>query len=317
MNRYVITMAVALLCGCGLRAPTPDGSGTIECTQVQVAPQVAGRIAELLPQEGDAVEAGAVVARLDATDYELRMQEATAAMLQAKAQLDLVLAGPRTEDIEFARQQVNEAEASARAAATDLQRLKQALDAGSVTPKQADDARANAERTGAVLAARQRSLEKLEKGSREQEIAVARAQLQLAEARLAQAVKAVADCTVLAPMDGVVTTRSRERGEIVSPGATLLTLSRLDEVWVSVYLPETHLPRVKLGQKAKVRVDGDAKTYEGTVTFISSEAEFTPKNVQTPEERAKLVYRVKITLQNKDGVFKPGMPADAYLVAAP
>ena len=113
-------------------------------------------------------------------------------------------------------------------------------------------------------------------------------------------------------MDGVVTTRSREEGEMVGVGTPLVTLSRLDEVWLSIYVPESHLGRVKLGQAAKVRIDGDGRRFDGLVTFISPEAEFTPRNVQTPDERAKLVYRVKITLKNPDGVFKPGMPADGY-----
>ena len=132
-------------------------------------------------------------------------------------------------------------------------------------------------------------------------------------ARLALAEKAVADCRVTAPMDGVVTTKSREEGEVISVGTPVVQLSRLDEVWLSVYVPESHLARVKLGQPARVKVDGDKRFFEGLVTFISPEAEFTPRNVQTPDERAKLVYRVKITLKNPEGIFKPGMPADGYL----
>jgi HlyD family secretion protein len=136
-----------------------------------------------------------------------------------------------------------------------------------------------------------------------------------AKARVALAEKAASDCTVTAPADGVVTTRSREPGEFVGPGAPLVTISRLDEVWLSIYVPEPNLGRVKLGQAAQVRIDGSDRQFKGTVTFISPEAEFTPRNVQTPDERAKLVYRVKITLPNPEGVFKPGMPADGFLEA--
>ena len=98
-----------------------------------------------------------------------------------------------------------------------------------------------------------------------------------------------------------------------SAGTTLLTLSRLDEVWLSVYVPEPKLGQIKIGQTARVRLDGSTNEYAGKVTFISPEAEFTPRNVQTPDERAKLVYRVKITLPNPDGVFKSGLPADGFL----
>jgi HlyD family secretion protein len=183
----------------------------------------------------------------------------------------------------------------------------------SVTQKQLDDAQFLAERTAAAVAGAEQNLKRLEKGNRAEEIQVARTQVELATTRLAQVEKSLADCTVTAPMDGVVTTRSRETGEMVGAGATLLTLSRLDEVWLSVYIPETRLGKVKLGQPARVKIDGDSREFKGTVTFVSPEAEFTPRNAQTPEERAKLVYRVKITLPNPEGVFKPGMPADGYL----
>ena len=96
-------------------------------------------------------------------------------------------------------------------------------------------------------------------------------------------------------------------------GSTLVTVSCLSNVWLSVYVPENRLSKVRLGKPARVRIDGVAKAFDGVVSFVSEEAEFTPKNVQTPEERSKLVYRVKIALANPDGVFKPGMPADGYL----
>lgn len=242
-----VLAAMVLIAGCRFAGNKPDGSGTIECTQVDVAPLVAGRIASLPPQEGDAVKAGDLVAQIEATDYGLRRDEAAALLAAAEA---------------------------------DVKRIREVFEKKSVTQKQMDDVQAAYD---------------------------------LAKARFALAEKAVADCTVAAPANGVVTTRAREVGEFVAPGSPLVTISKLDEVWLSVYVPESRLGRVKLGQRAKVKIDGDPKLYEGRVTFISPEAEFTPKNVQTPEERVKLVYRVKITLPNPDGVFKPGMPADGYL----
>lgn len=243
----ILILSAGFLPGCGFIGGAPDGSGTIECTQVQVSPQVAGRIAKLPPQEGTALKKNDLVAQLDPTDYELKRDEARA---------------------------------TAKIAEADLKRIQQVFESKSATQKQMDDARTAYD---------------------------------LATARLAIAEKAVSDCTVRAPMDGVVTIRNREEGEFVGVGTPLITLSRLDEVWLSVYIPEDRLSRVKLGQPARVRVDGDKTAYEGILTFVSPEAEFTPKNVQTPDERAKLVYRVKITLPNPEGVFKPGMPADGFL----
>jgi HlyD family secretion protein len=251
-RRWTIAMAVALcaLTGCRLGDGKPDGSGTIECTQVQIAPQVGGRLASVQAQEGDALKTGQLVAQIDPTDCELRLAEARAA---------------------------------ARAVEADYQRIKTVFEKKSATQKQMDDAQAAVD---------------------------------LAHARLAMAEKAVADCAVRAPTNGVVSIRCREAGEMIAPGMPVVVLERLDDVWLSIYVPEKNLGLVKLGQPARVKLDGDGKMYEGTVTFVASEAEFTPRNVQTPDERAKLVYRVKIALKNPDGIFKPGMPADGYLRSA-
>ncbi len=310
----IFLLALAgLVAGCNWNGNKADGSGTIECTQVQVAPQVSGRVLRLPPQEGDALKKGDLVAEIDPTDYALKRDEARASLAQAQAQLDLMLAGAREEDVRRARSQVDEARAAAAAARADLQRTKEVYAQQTVTAKQMDDAQAAADRTAAALAAAEQALVKLEAGNRKEEIRLAQAQADLAKVRLAEAEKAVEYCTVTAPMNGVVTTRSREEGEMVAVGTPLVTVSRLDEVWLSIYVPETRLARVKLGQPAQVRIDGQAQRYEGVVTFVSPDAEFTPKNVQTPDERAKLVFRVKITLKNPQGVFKPGMPADGFL----
>jgi HlyD family secretion protein len=312
MTITLLTLA-GLVTGCHWNRNRSDGSGTIECTQVQVAPQVSGRVNRLPPQEGDALKKGDLVAQIDPTDYTLKQNEARAALAQAHAQLDLMLAGARQEDVQRARSQVDEAKAAAAAAAADLQRTREVFAQQTVTAKQMDDAQSAADRTAAILAAAEQNLTKLLAGNRKEEIQLAQAQVDLAKARLAQAEQAIAYCRVTAPMNGVVTTRSREEGEMVGVGTPLVTLSRLDEVWLSIYVPQTHLVRVKLGQRAQVQIDGQTKRFDGIVTFISPEAEFTPKNVQTPEERAKLVFRVKITLKNPEGVFKPGMPADGFL----
>lgn len=317
MKIIAIILAMTILTGgCAFNSRQPDGSGTIECTQVDIAPQVAGRIVTLVPQEGDLVRQGDLVARLDAADYELKRNEAGSAVAVARAQLELLLAGSREEDIEHAREQVIEAQASAGAAEADLRRISSVYQSGTATQKQMDDAKAQADRTKAALAAAGQNLTKLEKGSREEEIRLAETQVAQADARLALAEKAVADCTITSSINGVVTTRIHEEGEFVPIGAPLITVSRLDEVWLSVYVPETSLGGVKIGQNARVKIDGRPDLFEGKVTYISPTAEFTPRNVQTPDERAKLVYRVKITLPNKEGIFKPGLPADGYLTGS-
>jgi HlyD family secretion protein len=308
---------IILLSGCGFKNGKPDGSGTIECTQVDIAAEVPGKIVALIPQEGDYVKQGEVVARLDPRDYELKRNEARAAVAVARAQLELLKAGSRKEDIERAREQVGEAKAVAESSAADLRRITSVYQSGTATQKQMDDARAQADRSKAILAAAGQNLIKLEKGNREEEIRLAETQVAQAESRLALAEKSVTDCVITSLVNGVVTTRIHEEGEFVPVGAPLITISRLDEVWLAVYVPETALGDVKIGQEARVKIDGRPDFFEGRITYISPTAEFTPRNVQTPDERTKLVYRVKITLDNKEGIFKPGLPADGYLQKAP
>lgn len=306
-------LAAPFCVSCNLHPVKPDGSGTIECTQVRAAAEVAGRVAALHFSEGDHVSQGQPLGEIDPTGYQLRRDEAAAALAQAQAQLDLMLAGSRDEDIQRARAQVREAKAVADASAADARRIGEVFEKGSATPKQRDDAAAAAERASAAQAAAEQQLARLIRGNRQEEVRGAQAAVDLAKARLAQAEKSIRDCAVLAPVDGIITTKSAETGEVLALGTPLATISRLDEVWLSLYIPEDHLGRVKLGNKAAVMIDGDSTRYEGTVTFVSPEAEFTPRNVQTPDERVKLVYRIKVTLPNPKGIFKPGMPADGYL----
>jgi HlyD family secretion protein len=311
----VALVSLALVGGCGHGAHRPDGSGTIESTDVLVAPEVAGEIVELPPQEGDALAKDDLVARIDDEDYVHRRDQARAALALAQAQLDLTIAGARDEDIQAARDQVRQARASSDLAESNRGRIERLFGKGSTTQQQLDEARAAAERAAAALSSAEEMLAKLLRGSREEEVRIAQASVDQARAQLALAESALDDCTVKAPIAGVVTTRIREVGEFVGAGAPLVALSKLDQVWLSIYVAESRLAGVKLGQPAYVKVDGDPTYYEGKVTFVSPEAEFTPRDVQTPSERTKLVYRVKISLPNPNGVFKPGMPADGYLEA--
>ncbi len=149
---------------------------------------------------------------------------------------------------------------------------------------------------------------------RQVEIDVAEAQLWQAESALALFEAQESKHTLTAPRGGLITTRVAEPGELAMPGATLLTLADLDTVTLKVFVPETQIGRVKVGQSARISIDSVDTVFEGTVSYIASEAEFTPKNVQTQEERVNLVFGVEITLDNPDHILKPGMPADAEII---
>jgi len=310
----LISATVVLLSGCSKSVDdgTIRASGHIEATEVRLAAKVGGRLLEAPLEEGEAITAGALVAQLETVDAEHQLAQARANVEAADAQLRLLLAGSRAEDLRRAEDQMAQAQAELDAARRDLDRLSGLADRGSATEKSRDDAATRQEIAERAVAAARAQLDKLVAGPRRQEIETARAQRASADAMVAAVEQQITDATVLAPCDGVVTTRIAEPGEILPPGATIAVLTDLDRPWLTVWIDEPSLSRVTLGQSVTVRVDGSDRDFEGTVSFISPVAEFTPKNVQTPDERAKLVFRVKVHLANPDGIFKPGMPADAH-----
>ena len=318
MNRPLISsvciLAIVILSSACQEADD-DGSisasGHIEATEIRLAAKVGGRLLEAPLEEGRTVAAGDLVARFETTDAEHRLAQARANVEAADAQLRLLLAGSRAEDLRRAEDQLAQARAELDAATRDLKRLSGLAERGSATEKSRDDAATRAEVAERAVAAATAQLDKLVAGPRRQEVEAARAQRASTEAMVAAVEQQITDAAVLAPVDGVITTRVAEPGEILPPGATIAVLTDLSRPWLTVWIDEPSLSRVVLGQKVAVLIDGSDRTFEGTVSFISPVAEFTPKNVQTPDERAKLVFRVKVQLANPEGIFKPGMPADA------
>jgi HlyD family secretion protein len=302
-------------------------SGHVEATEVHVASEVAGRILDLRVKEGDRVAAGDVIARLDTRDTELQMQRARAERAAADAQVRLLKAGAREEDIRQADAQVLAAEADVttieaelRVAQMDLERFETLLQANAGSRKQRDDAMSRVDvarerQRGArerVQAAREAAA-RLRAGARKEEIDAAVARVAGVDAQLAVLKKAKGDAEVLAPAAGIVTQKLAEAGEIAAPRTPLVVITDLDHAWANLFVPEPMIPRIKLGQAATVFTDAGGQGLMGSVTFISPKAEFTPRNVQTAEERSKLVYRIKVGVDNASGVLKPGMPVDADL----
>lgn len=314
MSRVTMVLAVLAVAACG--KGKDDGvitaSGHVEATEVRLSAKVAGHVESLRIQEGDTVTAGQEIARIDTTDVRLALAAALAERAQADAERRLRVAGSRREDVREAEAQVQRAEADRRGAQEDLERMETLLRSGSGTEKSRDDARTRRDVAAASLDAAKERLLKLKAGSRPEEIDSASARVAAADAKIEQLKQQIADAVVKSPVDGVVTEKLVEPGELITRGTGLVVVTELARPWLTVYLPEPDLGRVRLGQQAEVATDAGQKR-SGRVTFVSSQAEFTPKNVQTSEERAKLVYKVRIGLENADGLFKPGMPAEARL----
>jgi HlyD family secretion protein len=313
-------------------APKPPAdrvrvSGQVEATDVQVAAPVGGRLLELRVAEGDRVKAGDLVARLDTSDAQLALARAKAERDQAEAQLRLLLAGARPEEIRQADAQrataaadVSAADAELAAAEADVKRFEDLLASNSGSRKQRDDAVTRRDVAKArVQAARDREaaaregVARLRAGPRREDVDAARARVAAAAAQIATWEKAIADATLSAPIAGVVTEKLADRGELLSPRAPVVVIADLDHVWANVYVAEPDVPRLRLGQPATVFTDAGGAGLPGTISYVSSKAEFTPRNVQTAEDRSKLVYRLKITVDNRAGALKIGMPVEAEI----
>ena len=312
-----VIAALALATACGGRALPSllTASGHVEATDVRLSTKVPGRLASMDVREGDAVKAGQQIARLETTDLNLALQQARAERDQAGAELRLRLAGARAEDIAEVQAQLTSAEADLAGAERDLGRMQELLARGSGTTKSRDDAETRRDVLRGRLAALRQGLARLRAGSRSEEKDSARARVAAVEARIDQLEQQVKDATILSPLDGVVTQKIAEAGELLQVGSGLCVVTDLAHAWLTVYLPEADLGLIRIGQDALVVTDG-GQSRKGHVTFIASKAEFTPKNVQTKDERVKLVYKVKVGLDNADGLFKPGMPAEARLTPA-
>jgi HlyD family secretion protein len=309
-------------------APATRASGYVEATEVRVAADVGGRLLEVKVAEGDRVNAGDVVARLDTADADIALRRAQAERDQAQAQLALLRAGSRAEDVRQAQSQaqaaqadVKAAQADADAAAADVERFENLLRANAGSVKQRDDAvtrrdvaqaRARGAQERAQAAAD--TLARVRAGARPQEIDAARARVAALDAQIATVEKAVNDAVVKAPASGIVTSKILHTGEMAAPRAPIVVLTDLEHAWANVYVDERLVPQLRIGQAATLVTDAGQRL-PGTITFISPKAEFTPRNVQTAEERSKLVYRIKVTADNRDGVLKPGMPVEADLAA--
>ena len=321
---------LAVLAGNGCRRGEADAalraSGYVEATEVRVAPEVGGRILSLGVDEGDRVDAGKTIATLDTTDTELVIRRVDAERSQAAAQLRLLRAGARPEEIrqavaqaESAQAEIAAADSELRAANDDVTRFEALLKSNAGSRKQRDDAVTRRDVAAArVQSAKERSraaaeaVARLRAGARREEIAAAQARIDAIEAQLAALRKSVNDATLTAPVSGIVTSRLVDPGELIAARTPVVVLTDLDRAWANVYVDEPVVPRLSLGQTIPLVTDAGQRI-EGRITFISPKAEFTPRNVQTAEERTKLVYRIKVTTDNRQGILKSGMPVEAEL----
>jgi HlyD family secretion protein len=292
-----------------------EASGTLEATEADLGFQVPGRIDSIMVQEGDRVTAGERLAVLDLKELSARREAASAQGAAQRARLAELERGFRPEEIAQAEVALRSASFRLSDAERDRTRVRNLFEGGAVSRQALD----NQESTyNVALAERDRLQEQvtlLKSGSRPEQISAQRALVAQAQAALAQTEATLTQAVVVAPFPGTVTRRQREPGEVVSAGLPVVSLANLDDRWVRIYVREDEVGRVRIGEKAEITVDAfPGKTYAGEVVFIAQEAEFTPRNVQTKEERVKLVYRVKVRVVGDSAQdLKAGIPADVRL----
>jgi len=312
--------ALGLAVWFGLIAPrrNRDGlaaSGTVEATEALLGFQVPGRVAAVLVNEGDAVSAGQELAQLDRAELQARLAGARAQSRAARAMLTELRRGFRPEELAQGRAALRAAEQRRTDAERERDRSRRLYEGGAISRQALEQAE-----TAATVAETQEEqareqLALLEAGPRVERIEAQRAAVLQADAAVAQAEATLANAVITAPFAGIVTVRNREPGETVPAGGAVLTLMNPDDRWVRIYLRGDVVGRAGVGQSATITADAfPDKTYSGQVAVIANEAEFTPRNVQTVEERVKLVYAVKVRITD-DPTFdlKPGLAADVRL----
>ncbi len=290
-------------------------SGNIEAIEVDVGFKVSGRIVSRFFEEGDWVEKGKVMAKLDDEDFRNRLEVARATLSSAEARLSKLLAGSRPEEIRQAEANLTQARSDLINKEAHFERMKVLFERGVVPKDTLDSAEAAFKMAKSASQAALESYLLVKEGPRKEDIDDAKAQVEQARASVKLNETQLSYTTLYSPISGVVLVRSGEVGEVVNPGTSILTMADVESVWLKAYIPETDLSKVKWGQDVIVTTDlRPKKEYKGRISFISSQAEFTPKQIQTEKERVTLVYRIKVDIVNKDRELKPGMPADGKIL---
>ncbi len=326
MKKRIIILAVLVIAGGGIgffyfknhHPPVQNRilvSGNIEITDVEVSFKIPGRVEKRFVSEGEMVKTGQMVAELDHQDLAQEIAQRKAQAAAARATLAELQAGSRSEEIGQAEAALERAQADGERTRTEFQRQKGLYEREVISTREFDQAKAAFEANEARIQEAKEYLTLVRKGPRQEKIDQARFALDQAREGVRLAETKLGYSVVVSPISGTVLSKNAEPGEFVSPGTPVVTLGDLTHLYLRAYINETDLGRVKVGQEVRVTTDTfPGKAYEGRISFIAEQAEFTPKNVQTQKERVKLVYRIKVEISNPLMELKPGMPADGEIL---
>lgn len=317
--RRTLAAALALVFGMALGGCSDfdrevRGSGTIELDEVDVASLVGGRVSRVFVEEGNTVRAGDTLAILAHGEVTAGVKAQEAELERAHALAKDQEQGPRAEERKSAKAELDASEAALKLAALELERVRALSQNKLVSQADLDRAQARRDEAAAHREAAAERLRLLEAGYRKQMVVAAREAAAAARAELASAKSKARELVLTAPISGVVLLKNVEPGEVVGVGIPLLTLGDPTKLWMRVYIAAPKVVKVRLGDKADVTVRGEHSAFTGRIVEIATRAEFTPRAALTEEERANIVFAVKVALDPTGGLLKPGLPADARIL---
>ena len=314
----LVSLVVSIAVYLNVQRPTRlDLPGVVETQEVRLGSKVGGRVAEVLVEEGETVEPGRLLVRYEAPELEAELRQQQAKLAAAEADLEKAKNGPRPEEIREARSDLESAQADLKLGEEDFERARK-LSPTAVSVQELDAKRAALDRWRGHVKSNQAGLDLLLAGTRAEDIALAEANVGEARGKLEEIQANLAESRVVAPEKAVVQVVSVRKGDLIPANQPVIRVLRAADRWVKVYVPETELWRVGVNDRVSVRCDANpGRRFEGTVYQISSESEFTPRNVQSADERRFQVFGVKVRVDDPDGLFKPGMAADVILDRPP
>jgi len=288
---YTLFIFTAILLSSCAKDQNDDfiGSGTIEATEVTISAKTVGEVIALPVDQGVQVKAGQLIAVLDTAKISIQKEQLLAALEETGLKMT------------NAKRSADLAEDNFKNAEKKLERIKALFEGNSATQQQFDDMRTALKAALTQYQNAKTSLKALQVQRKKVNAQIQLLQIQLQDAR------------ITAPSPGIILEKYIEKGEFAMPGKPVVKIATMDKMWITVYISETDLGKIKLDEQADLKIDSfPNRSFAGRVSWISPQAEFTPKNVQTRDARADLVYAVKVTLENPQGIFKIGMPVDVF-----
>lgn len=317
MKAFALICGLVILAACsGNGGDDIEAVGTVEIREHDVAAMTAARVVQLLVDEGATVDAGDTVAVLSVSTLAADIEQRRASVATAQAALREAQAGPRSAEIERAEADLRAAEAEADRAARDLVRIQALTESGALAQQQLDAARTLATTTANRRESLRETLRLLRQGTRPERIAGARAEVETARAALAAAQATRSDLVLLSPVRGIVLGRHAEVGEVVPAGTPVLTIGESAKPWVRVYVSPSDAASLTVGERAVATLDDvPDREFPGRVASVATKAEFTPRVALTENERADLLFAVKVELQDSTGTLKAGLPVTVRIVS--